>query len=571
VPRKPIARDARDAEERATAGCAMNHENAADARFAHSRGRIDRRVGFAALGLSTMFAAILLIDRLGAPERLTAALGPIVALGALIVVGAGAAAMRVSRFYAAGRAAPALYAGLAAAALAVGAAAPFAPPTATAGAPEALAGLGIGMALMLASGRAARGSGAATLPDFVAARFPAAPARVATIVLVALAGGATLLAGLGAAADVAGAALGIGRTPALWLCAATLAAMLVPGGLGGALWGATLAGGLGLAAYGTIAANVARRAGVAALWRADGPVADGASLIALWSAAAPPSLLVALGLGLGAAVSPALIAPFLATPGPRAAGRTAVIDRAPAWAAQASARQAIAICGAPGGLEDATRACASRPGSRSLLQPGDVTATGGFLLTGYGQAAGGGGAMTGLAAAALAAASLALAAMGLFAVASALGHDALHRLRDSRALTSRRLATTRFVALACLLAATLALARWRIDAATMTATALALAGGGLAPLIGLAHLPRVGARDAAAGLIAGALAALAALATTRDLATIEQAGLAALAAAVAAFAVGMAASYAHAPEEADAAAARRLRAGEPIVAADRAA
>ncbi|MBK9083549.1 MAG: hypothetical protein IPL88_16440 [Rhizobiales bacterium] len=527
-------------------------------------------------------------------------MGPVVALAALIVVGAGAAAMRVSRFYAAGRAAPALYAGLAIAALAAATAAPFAPPAATAGAMEALSGVVVGALLTLASGRAARASGATTLPDFVGARFPAAPTHLAAVALATLAGGAAALAGLGVAASAVGPALGVGPAAALWICAATLAAMLVPGGLGGALWGATVAGGLALATYALIAANVARRAGVVALWRADGPVADGAALIAAWSAAAPPSLVVALGLGLGAAASPALLAPFFGAPGAAAARGAAVaawawgaalafaafvamaataaslgalsgerIDRMPGWAAQASARQAIAICGAPGGVEEATRACASRPGSRSLLQPGDVTATGGFLLTGYGQAAGGGGAMTGLAAAALTAVSLALAAMGLFAAAGALGHDAMGRLRKTPALTSRRLATTRLVALVCLLAATLALARWRIDPATMAVMSLALAGGGLAPLIGLAHLPRVGAGDAAAGLLVGAFAALATLAATRELSTTEQAGLAALAAAVATFATATAASYAHAPREADATAARRLRAGEPIVATDR--
>src|SRR3954447_19268307 len=83
--------------------------------FGEERASIDGRVAFARAFLVLGRALIILLDRIGVPERLVALLGPMVALVSLAVLGALLHSMRISRFYAAGRRVPAIYAGFAAA------------------------------------------------------------------------------------------------------------------------------------------------------------------------------------------------------------------------------------------------------------------------------------------------------------------------------------------------------------------------------------------------------------------------------------------------------------------------
>jgi hypothetical protein len=82
--------------------------------FGEERASIDGRVAFASAFLVLGCALIIMLDRIGVPERLVAVLGPLVALVSLAVLGALLHSMRISRFYAAGRRVPAIYAGFAA-------------------------------------------------------------------------------------------------------------------------------------------------------------------------------------------------------------------------------------------------------------------------------------------------------------------------------------------------------------------------------------------------------------------------------------------------------------------------
>src|SRR5947209_5065475 len=87
------------------------------AEFGEERASIDGRVAFASAFLVLGCALIILLDRIGVPERLVAVLGPMVALVSLAILGGLLHSMRISRFYAAGRRVPAIYAGFAAATL----------------------------------------------------------------------------------------------------------------------------------------------------------------------------------------------------------------------------------------------------------------------------------------------------------------------------------------------------------------------------------------------------------------------------------------------------------------------
>ena len=77
------------------------------------RAGIDGRVAFAAAAFAMLAGLVALLDRVGAPSRLVAVLGPALALVGLSIVGAMVRTMRISRFYAGGRAVPPAYAGLA--------------------------------------------------------------------------------------------------------------------------------------------------------------------------------------------------------------------------------------------------------------------------------------------------------------------------------------------------------------------------------------------------------------------------------------------------------------------------
>ena len=74
----------------------------------HERAAIDGRVSFAVAAFALGAGLVALLDRVGVPERIVGLLGPILALGGLSLIGLLVHAVRISRFYAAGRAGPRL-------------------------------------------------------------------------------------------------------------------------------------------------------------------------------------------------------------------------------------------------------------------------------------------------------------------------------------------------------------------------------------------------------------------------------------------------------------------------------
>jgi cation/acetate symporter len=116
-----------------------------------------------------------------------------------------------------------------------------------------------------------------------------------------------------------------------------------------------------------------------------------------------------------------------------------------------------------------------------------------------------GAAASGLLAAAQIALALALAAAGLQAFGTALGHEAVYRLRGGTDLTSRRLATTRLALTLIATAGYLASAHNLFDAKALLVLALGLSAAAGAPVTALALWPRAEDRDAVIALLGGLL------------------------------------------------------------------
>ena len=207
---------------------------------------IDGRVAFAVSAFALAAALVALLDRIGVPEAVVAVLGPAFALAALACVGIVTRSMRISRFYAAGRAVPATYAGMAMAALAVGLVAPFLTQASSAAALSALVptfGAGLVVAALL-TGPFLRKTGAFSVPDLIAARFPNLALRLGMVVLVTAICGLVALASLDTAISGIAAALDMRRTTAVVLTGLVVAFIIVPGGTSGVVWSATGAAGV---------------------------------------------------------------------------------------------------------------------------------------------------------------------------------------------------------------------------------------------------------------------------------------------------------------------------------------
>ena len=145
-----------------------------------------------------------------------------------------------------------------------------------------------------------------------------------------------------------------------------------------------------------------------------------------------------------------------------------------------------------------------RPGFKDVLREGDVAPRRDFLILNLPLIAGLGSAFSGLVAAALAGLGLALAAVGFQAGATALGHDAFHRVRDVEALTSRRLAITRLILITAIIGSTAAATTTEVDPrAAIGAGSEILSVAVIAPLIALALWARATALDALIVLVLG--------------------------------------------------------------------
>ena len=235
------------------------------------RERIDGLATFAAAAFLTALGLVAALARVGAPDRVVAALGPLIAVIGLVVLGALNRTARLGDFLAARRAVPPFYAGMALAATAAGLALAFGGEAANAFAPwpAAAAGL-VGAALIV--GPLLRRANASAAADVVATRFHAAPIRLVFALIIFVVGGLTAAAGVAAAVDALSAAIGGHRRLAEVAVATALVAGVVPGGLRGLLWSdaASFCAALAVAAIGAALAlsGGGSGGGVAAAWLA---------------------------------------------------------------------------------------------------------------------------------------------------------------------------------------------------------------------------------------------------------------------------------------------------------------
>ncbi|MFV0281097.1 MAG: symporter-like protein [Rhodoblastus sp.] len=522
---------------------------------AHERDAIDGRVTFAIVGFVAAGGLIVLLDRIGVPERFVAAVGPTTTLLALALLGFLLRTMRISGFCAAGRAAPPAYAGFATAAIAAALIAPFAPPVS-----DLYSGAGVftGFAfgfvcLAFGSGPYLRKVGAFSLSDLIGARFDNMALRLGAALLVGVSALLAAVAGFEMAVSAFATMASLSRVTAVTAVALTLVVTIAPGGLLSVLWAAVAAAGVAFAGF-------ALPLFLAAVGEQSVPLPvigdqeawdKAAALISFWQgdSGQPVSLWLSLGMALGMASCAPLIAPFIAVRNRKAALRAglgaslwsaafAIIlvatvaasalglidqlggrspDQAPNRLYAASAARLIKICDHnPHNWEQARAACQKQPGFAGTFRPQDISTSGAFLLTALPPLGGFGAAATGLVWAAMAALGAALAAASLLTASVALGNDAIHRLRDRSALTSRRLAIMRALIIAGVLVCALVSNSYDLDPRALIGLSLAFSATGLAPLMALTLWPRARSHDAMLALVVGLVTAEALLILNDD-------------------------------------------------------
>jgi cation/acetate symporter len=475
-------------------------------------------------------------------------LGPAFALIGVAVIGFLLRSMRVSRFFAGGRRVPASYASLAIAALTVGLFLPFAQSLPSGTSIRSLAmGFAAGSAAaFLWIGPRLRNTGAYSLADLLGARFANAFFRLGVVAIVAGVCALAAIAGLESGTRALDVSFGMGRGPALFAFACVVACVTVFGGLSGVIWAATAAAGVLFFGFGALflltlisssgplpvpligdqllwsqtAARIAQWSGV----RLGGHFSDGVFLTLLLGLAFFPPFLAG-GLtcrdgraarragaaalawqGLACLLVISTIALTASAIDARLVGRAPT--QLPYWAYAAGSSGDLMLCGqtvlSPVAAKDA---CVNWAGFSGALQSSDIAVSGRYLVTGLARVGGFGPAFLGLSWAAVALAALVLTAASLQALATAIGHDVVYRLRDSGALTSRRLAVTRTILILSLAASVTVLRLTPIDPKTMIAGAIAAVAALLAPLSLLALMSRIRSIDATLSLCCGLVCA----------------------------------------------------------------
>ena len=508
------------------------------------RRAIDGRVAFAIAGFVALAGSVALLDRVGAPEALVRAMGPLFILAALAASGILLRSMRVSRFYAAGRAVPTPYVGFAAAAICVGLALPFAPPSDAPVGSAVAEGAAVGLVVaLLVLGPYLRKTGAFSVVDLVATRFPNTALRLGLAVTVAAIGALIGLAGFDLAISSLSEIAGLPRAAVAAGLAFVLVLAAAPGGVSGLVWAANGAAGTLLAALILPIAVLTGRGTMPMPFGASAPLWDETrrQLLA-WQGDVSSSSSVVLAFGAALAVAslaPLITAPLAARDSTAAvrgggvalgwsAAFAALVSAAVLWGAvllvgavagkapdglpdaiyTTSAGGFIDICGrVVSGPAAARKACATRPTPTAPLGSGDVKPREPLVLAGLTSAAGAGAAGVGLLAAGLLATGLAVAAAGFLLCATALGHDLFYRVRNRQAQTSRRLAVTRALLVATVaVGAAIAGAR-ELDARLLISLAATLSAAAILPLFLLSLNPRAIGRDAVIALLVGLVGA----------------------------------------------------------------
>lgn len=422
------------------------------------RDRIDGLATFAAAAFLTGIGLVAALARVGAPDRLIEALGPLIALVGLVIIGVLTRTARLADFLAARRMAPPAYGGLAFAATAAGLAVALqAGPTGRSPLPWPAVALGLVIAALIV-GPLVRRFNPSALSDVLATRFPAAPTRVAFALVLWTAGALAAFAGLETAVDIIVAHVGQSRRAAEIVVAIALAMSVAPGGLKGLLWSdaASAGGALAIAAVG---------AGLA--WFGAG--APGASPAAWFIAPHPPAdagaLLFDTATALGVGLFFGFVPPAVA---------------APQGQAMRAGVYGLAFCLAGFAL-GASGLAAFWPEAVSARSP-----TASALV----------GAATWLPA-------LALARAGVLGAARAAGINLASAYASITVLASARIARARLTMIAVIALAAVAVDFHRLDPSTAIILSLALSLALIAPSVILAAVSRWRSPAAFAALAAG--------------------------------------------------------------------
>lgn len=520
----------------------MNQHDSSDAQI--DRARIDGGFSFASATFALGLGLLAVFERIGLPDKLLR-IGLIALIFAgLVVVCLFLRTMRPIDFYAGGRRLPGLYAGLAFVGVALGLLLAFLPSSASGiGFASVGAGFGVGcLWALFATGPILRRSGAYSLADLIASRFPHLLVRVPMVLLIGFCAACIALGGYEIALRGFVAATDLDRQLSTIILGSLLVLLIVPAGLSGVVWTAAAATVVTMAAL-ILPLSLDLFSGMPlALPIIGDPAAwtQAATHFAALTGASKqtafePSLVIAIGLGLatlaplfGAAIASKdesaawrcgfvgmiwlglgalLIAATLA-------GATLAIEPAvngrlpsalPSAIVAASGRGEIAICGVyarePAAL---TRACAATDGPAQPLHMRDLKADSTYLLESLPLLRGAEPTLARLAAAFMIVLGMAIAATGLQCLVTALSHDILHPRRRRYAVVSRRLAISRLLTIACSLLASLWLAGRSVDPRALFTLALMLSAALVAPLLALTLMPRPTSLGAFAALCVAA-------------------------------------------------------------------
>ena len=202
-----------------------------------------------------------MLDRVGAPLALVEAVSPYFTILAFAVLGSLLHSMRVSTYYAAGRAVPFEYAGFAVAALVAGLILPFAPQFSGRSWLFGVAGgvfTGV-VAIGFYLGPMLRKTGAFSFSELLAARFPSLATRLGVIALACATSALIALAGEQSAVDMLAGLLGGGRGVSAAVVGCAVLLIAGPGGMLGTIWTAAAAGAVAVVGLGWPALMLAWR------------------------------------------------------------------------------------------------------------------------------------------------------------------------------------------------------------------------------------------------------------------------------------------------------------------------
>jgi len=512
------------------------------------RRSIDGRFAFGVAGLLSGIGLLALMDRIGVPDGFIRASALLLSLAGLAMIAALLRTMRISAYYAAGRAVPAPYAGLAIAGLGAALFLPYLPPEPQGTTLSALfAGFACGMMLVcLVTGPILRKTGALSLPDLILARFPKLSARLATIFFTAVIAILVTLAGYEESVSALMTASGLNHATATAAVGIMLLLVVLPGGLASVLWFVVGACVIAITAVGVpFAAALLQGKTLALPLIGDARLFfEGLDHLKTWTSAErlagnlDPYLITAIAIGLG--VLGPLLSPSIACRNRRAAqsaGISAMLwgfvfgclclaalaaashslsqdligqtpEKLKSTIYEASSRGDLMICGAEASDSlAALSACASQPGFNGVLKAQDIRTTSTFLLRNFPSFGGYGAAFSGLVATGLLVLSLGLAAAGLQTTANTLGNDMFYRVRDHLALTSRRLAITRAFAIATVAACWMLAETVSLSPRGLIAMAILISAATLAPVLLLSLWRQATSIDATVTLLSGIIAA----------------------------------------------------------------